>query len=246
MELGRDITASDGRTVQIDASDGTEEELTRRERERRTRRRLMLEAARAVFAEKGYADATLEEIAQRAEFGKGTLYNYFKGGKEEILIAVFDNLYDDLDRLIAHTFNPNLVDEHPFRDVFESFLTALFAFFIERQDEFMIMIKEGQRLTFNDAPEKAAYFLERNEQIVEALTPPIEAAAKKGVIRNFPPASIAHMVLGNVKGYHMHSCMLGCREAADADAPSESFDVPPPEESAKFLASFLLDGMLDD
>ena len=53
----------------------------------------VLDAARTVFAEKGYADATLEEIAQRAEFGKGTLYNYFEGGKEEILFAVFDDLY---------------------------------------------------------------------------------------------------------------------------------------------------------
>ncbi|TKX68113.1 TetR/AcrR family transcriptional regulator, partial [Halorubrum sp. GN11_10-6_MGM] len=64
--------------------------LSRRERERRRRRQAMLDAARAVFAEEGYADATLDEIAERAEFGKGTLYNYFEGGKEELFLAVFD------------------------------------------------------------------------------------------------------------------------------------------------------------
>jgi AcrR family transcriptional regulator len=60
--------------------------LSRKERERLMRRQAMLEAARAVFAEKGYANATLEEIAQRAEFGKGTLYNYFPGGKDELFL----------------------------------------------------------------------------------------------------------------------------------------------------------------
>ena len=44
--------------------------MTRRERERLKNRRTMLEAARAVFAEKSYADATVEEIAERAQFGK--------------------------------------------------------------------------------------------------------------------------------------------------------------------------------
>ncbi|PSQ74919.1 MAG: hypothetical protein BRD36_01045 [Bacteroidetes bacterium QH_7_64_110] len=53
-----------------DSSDTT---LSRREREQRRRRRIMLQAAQSVFAEKGYEQATLEEIAKRAEFGKGTL-----------------------------------------------------------------------------------------------------------------------------------------------------------------------------
>ncbi|GIV59650.1 MAG: hypothetical protein KatS3mg043_0739 [Rhodothermaceae bacterium] len=61
--------------------DVSETALPRRERERLMRRRAMLEAARAVFAEKGYLQATVDEIAQRAEFGKGTLYNYFTGGR---------------------------------------------------------------------------------------------------------------------------------------------------------------------
>ena len=235
-----------GVDLNVVGGDGGDEELSRRERERLLRRQLMLNAARAVFAEKGYADATLDEIAQRAEFGKGTLYNYFKGGKEDILFAVFDDLYDDLNRLVARTFNPELVEQKPFREVFEGFLTAIFAFFIERQDQFMIMIKEGQRLTFNEEPEKAAYFMKRSDRMVEALLPALETAAKKGTIRNFPPVAIAHMILGNVKGYHMHMCMAGCRETASGETTRETFEVPPPEDSARFLTNFLLDGLLAD
>ena len=45
--------------------------LPRKERERLARRLEIVRAARSVFAEKGFEKATLEEIAERAEFGKG-------------------------------------------------------------------------------------------------------------------------------------------------------------------------------
>ena len=77
--------------------------LPRRERERAARRRAMLAAAREVFAERGYALASVEEIADRSEFGKGTLYNYFSDGKRQILRAVLDEVFDRLDALRSWT-----------------------------------------------------------------------------------------------------------------------------------------------
>ena len=61
------------------------ENLKRRDREKIARRNDILDAALSVFAKKTYESATLDEIAERAEYGKGTLYNYFKG-KEDIFI----------------------------------------------------------------------------------------------------------------------------------------------------------------
>ena len=52
--------------------------LTRKERERAEHRRQMLEAAEAVFAEKGYHEAGVQEIADRAECSVGYLYNLFE------------------------------------------------------------------------------------------------------------------------------------------------------------------------
>ena len=61
--------------------------LARRERRAARRRAEILDAAARVFSEKGYANATIREIAEDADMAEGTLYNYF-GGKREILLAV--------------------------------------------------------------------------------------------------------------------------------------------------------------
>ena len=58
--------------------------LTRRELEKAEHRQLVLEAAEAVFARKGYHEATVQEIAEGAEFSVGSIYNMFQS-KTDIL-----------------------------------------------------------------------------------------------------------------------------------------------------------------
>lgn len=60
--------------------------LTRAEAKARTRR-LLLEAAARTFARKGYAGASVEEIAEDAGFSIGALYSNFSG-KEELFLAL--------------------------------------------------------------------------------------------------------------------------------------------------------------
>ncbi|MDL4819671.1 TetR/AcrR family transcriptional regulator [Actinomadura opuntiae] len=66
--------------------DGKPRRLTRAEAKARTRRRL-LDAAAHVFARKGYAGASVEEIAEAAGFSIGALYSNF-GGKEELFLEL--------------------------------------------------------------------------------------------------------------------------------------------------------------
>ncbi|MFC1485941.1 TetR/AcrR family transcriptional regulator, partial [Candidatus Latescibacterota bacterium] len=70
------------------------EPLTRREREKAQHRREIMEAAISVFAEKGFFAATLEEIAQKAEFSKGALYLYFQN-KEDLLNTILQEMTDE-------------------------------------------------------------------------------------------------------------------------------------------------------
>lgn len=56
----------------------------RREQDRARRKQEILLAARAIFAQNGFRRATVDEVAQRAEVAKGTIYLYFEN-KEAIL-----------------------------------------------------------------------------------------------------------------------------------------------------------------
>ena len=67
----------------------------RREQERTRRRNEILASARAVFAQDGYRRATVDQIAQRAEVAKGTIYLYFET-KEAILAELVLNALAEL------------------------------------------------------------------------------------------------------------------------------------------------------
>ena len=51
--------------------------MTRKERESAFRRDAILDAARDVFEKEGFFNATMAQIAAKAEFGVGTLYQFF-------------------------------------------------------------------------------------------------------------------------------------------------------------------------
>ena len=63
-------------------------EFDRSARRARTRARL-LEAAAQVYARRGFAGATLEEVASEAGFTKGAVYGHF-GSKENLLLALVE------------------------------------------------------------------------------------------------------------------------------------------------------------
>jgi len=59
----------------------------RKERETERRRQQILVAAKRIFSEKGFSNATMEDIAQEAELSPGTLYLYFRN-KEELYASL--------------------------------------------------------------------------------------------------------------------------------------------------------------
>lgn len=60
---------------------------SRKEREKEARREVILDAAEVVIRERGFESATMDDIAEKAELGKGTLYLYFKN-KTSIYVAI--------------------------------------------------------------------------------------------------------------------------------------------------------------
>jgi AcrR family transcriptional regulator len=97
----------------------------------------ILQAARHVFAQKGFADASMEEIAHAADLAKGTLYLYYPSKRElyrAALRAGLVELCEALEQAIgrAGTLAAQL----------EAYVTTKVAFFDENRDFFRIYLAE--------------------------------------------------------------------------------------------------------
>lgn len=62
---------------------------------RADKRTLITEAAVEVFADKGFHQARISDIAKRAGVADGTIYLYFKN-KEDLLLSIFEQKMDEL------------------------------------------------------------------------------------------------------------------------------------------------------
>lgn len=80
---------------------GTEE---RKEREKKQRRKQIIDAAEQVIFSKGLEQSTMKEIAEKAELSKGTLYLYFKN-KKELYLAITRRGSDILNERFAKVFS---------------------------------------------------------------------------------------------------------------------------------------------
>lgn len=79
------------------------DKLSRKEREQLQRRAEILQAALELFSQKGYHNVSMQEIARRAEFAVGTLYNFFTNKEElyrEILVQTAMLFYSALSNVL--------------------------------------------------------------------------------------------------------------------------------------------------
>ncbi len=116
--------------------------LSRKEKERLFRRGAILDAAVGIFAKKGYRDTTLDEIAITSEFGKGTIYNYFKS-KEEIYFAIIDDVSKSLYQIIQQADS----ETKSSKDFFEMHTKLLFQYCAGIRDAFIIYVREIAHFT---------------------------------------------------------------------------------------------------
>jgi AcrR family transcriptional regulator len=73
---------------------------TRRDRRIARKRSEIMTAVAQVFAQRGYAGTTTKDIAQAADVGESTLYNYFQN-KRDIFIAIASQKAKTIDDLIG-------------------------------------------------------------------------------------------------------------------------------------------------
>ena len=96
----------------------------------------LLDSARAVFAERGYLQATMEAIAESADTTKPTLYAHF-GDKAALYRAVFGREVDALRAWLLPAYDS--AADLPMEGQVRAYVMALFGYATEFPDSFRIL-----------------------------------------------------------------------------------------------------------
>lgn len=118
----------------------------------RTKKKL-LGAALEVFSEYGVDAATIDDITQRADLGKGTFYRHFSD-KTEITACLVDQAIEKLIEKLQKVELATTIEE-----ALEYIINVHYRFFLENQDEFVLLFQ-------------GRLFLKLDRQITEQMEEP--------------------------------------------------------------------------
>src|SRR3954465_11145282 len=159
---------------------------TRRAEQAEGTRSALIEAARPLFAERGYADVATEEIVAAARVTRGALYYHFEDKRD-----LFRAVYAEGDReLVEGIARVALAESDPWQRLIaglDAFLDACVA-------------PALQRIVFLDAPSVLGW-REWHEAAEEAsalglAAVGLQAAAEAGLVAVSNVAGVPHLVLG--------------------------------------------------
>ncbi|WP_153125539.1 TetR/AcrR family transcriptional regulator [Peribacillus tepidiphilus] len=158
----------------------------------------IIEAAIEIFAEKGYAAASTNEIAKKAGVAEGTIFRHYKTKKDLLLSIVAPSMA----RLIA-----------PF--VIKDIYKVLDGKYEKMEDFFHAMLKNRREFLKNNIAifriliQEIPFHTELKEQFMEHIAKKIYARfeqivihyQEKGEIINIPPLSVIRFVISVFLGF---------------------------------------------
>ena len=186
-------------TISHIMNDGHDMKSERRRKEHEARRKAILKAAREVFFRKGFMDATVDEIAERCDLAKGTIYLYF-GSKEELYISIMAEgmklLGKELERLKDIDGGDGRLVEHA--------LTGYYGFYRKNRKYFRIMFLSSQpdlRARVPDGLLKNC--METARQCLGIVEGLVRKGIEKGIYRKVDPWAVANILWATVNGIIM-------------------------------------------
>lgn len=197
----------------------------RRLREKEQRYNTILKAAETLFAQKGYHQTGIEEIADLAEVSTGSVYLYFKS-KEDLLITMMQE--------IGHQLRKLLGDELKSADYsFDSFKNIAFSFL----RNFCGSHPEWIAIFFRESVGQSSEVEEQRRQLFSKLTDDIKEAFVKinkeqGIEQtgDFIPEMVAVCIVGVYE-------RIACHYFLWQDPPKDVEDI------AQRSVSFMLGGI---
>src|SRR5438132_14219458 len=159
----------------------------------------ILEAARKVFAERGFHEATVDDIAEAAGVAKGTVYLYYQSKRDVYFAALKFGISQMYASLLQETKKVSTPEEK-----LKALIAAKLAYFDENRDFFKIYYSElGNTPTTHpggiDSEFKELY--QEQARLVESI---LKEGARKKVIRSLRTEQTAFAISDIIRGVVTH------------------------------------------
>jgi AcrR family transcriptional regulator len=164
-------------------------------------------AARELFIEKGYDQATTRAIARRAGVALGTLFIY-AADKRDLLFLIFN---DELEEVASRGFS-QAPENVPFPDQLVGFFRAFYIFFARQPGLARFMLRE---LTFYVEGREARRFQEHREKIIAGLASLVERAKAEGSVRFDADSGVAARAIWAIYTAEIRRWLGGANKAPD-------------------------------
>lgn len=195
------------------------ERLPRRERINLRQRREILDAALALFSEKGYHNVSMHEIAGKAEFGIGTIYKFFSN-KEHLYKALIMEMANNWHRLL----NDALVKEpNPLRAI-ERYIAMRRDLFFENLPIMRLYFAETRGASFNARAGLDQDLLKLYDEGMETLAAVFEKGIRQGLFRSLNPGQMA-LALDGVIHAALFRIVKDPDSVREGDAMSSAADI---------------------
>jgi len=158
---------------------------TRRERQVQRKKEEILAAATRVFAAKGFSAATTKDIANEADIGESTLYNYFDS-KREIMLSIMDEYKQLFDADFSEA------TALPSREAFVELVDKTIDLFTSRA--FFIRALLAEAWIDKDILEN--YVMPRLQQVSGILGGFFSEQTKAGLFRPIDPQLVSRLAMG--------------------------------------------------
>ena len=159
----------------------------------------ILEAARKVFAERGFHEATVDDIAEAAGVAKGTVYLYYQSKRDVYFAALKFGISQMYALLLQETKKVSTPEEK-----LKALIAAKLAYFDENRDFFKIYYSELGNIPSThpcgiDTEYKALY--QEQARLVEAI---LKEGARKKAVRNLRTEQAAFAISDIIRGVVTH------------------------------------------
>ncbi|KUO52049.1 MAG: hypothetical protein APF76_02610 [Desulfitibacter sp. BRH_c19] len=178
------------------------------------KREQILEAAIKVFAYKGFSNAKVEEIANEAQVGKGTVYEYFKSKQD-----LFQEMFKYIHSLYFHEFVVDAANKTSFKEKIKYMLEANIKFTNEHREMSRIFLSEHPPL---DEKFKK-WVLDMHDDYLLFLQKYITEAISKDEIKEMDPCLLAKIIAAVIT-FFGKNMMMNETEMADSDISKLSAD----------------------